>query len=94
MIAIEFFSGSKCGVCHALKPKLFEAIFERFPKVDCKEINVESEPEYAAQQMVFTLPVVIIKSEGKEQFRFARSFGLSQIIEKIEYLEKRHYHSD
>jgi hypothetical protein len=36
--------------------------------------------------MVFTLPVVIIKVDGREMYRFARSFSVYEVLEKLKRL--------
>lgn len=86
MIELLFFSGKTCGVCQALKPKLLEAVSENFPEVQIRVVDVALEPEVAGQHRVFTLPVVILKFEDKEVFRFARSFAVYQVLEKIKRL--------
>lgn len=88
MIELLFFSGKTCSVCQALKPKLIEAVRENFPDVVIREIDVEKEMEVAGQHMVFTLPVVIITYDGREMFRFARSFAVYQVLEKVKRLSE------
>jgi hypothetical protein len=36
--------------------------------------------------MVFTLPVVIIKVDGREMARFARSFAVYEVLDKLKRL--------
>lgn len=86
MIELLFFSGKTCSVCQSLKPKVLHDVRENFPDIPIRIIDVEEEMEVAGQHMVFTLPVVIIKFEGKEVFRFARSFAVYQVLEKIKRL--------
>lgn len=87
MIELLYFTGKDCGVCFVLKPKLKEAIENNFSdQVLFKEIDVAEQREEAAQNMVFTLPVVIIKYEGKEMKRFARAFGVNQVVEYLDRL--------
>ncbi|NNK83796.1 MAG: thioredoxin family protein [Flavobacteriaceae bacterium] len=86
MIKILYFSGEHCSVCKALKPKLTEAISIKFPTIDIEIIDVNASQEIAAQHLVFTLPVVLIMVEGKEQYRFARSFSISDVMDKLERL--------
>ena len=87
MISLEYYTGKDCGVCIVLKPKLFGAVEEQFKDISIQTIQIEKEPEYAAKNMVFTLPVVIVKLDGKEQFRFAKSFGVSQVTDKLTRLQ-------
>ncbi len=81
-----YFTGKTCGVCKVLKPKLLEAVEENFPKVNIRVVDVEEEVEFTGQSMVFTLPVVIIKVDGKEMYRFARSFSIYEVLDKLKRL--------
>ena len=86
MIELIYFTGKTCGVCKVLKPKLLEAVQKNFPKVNIRVVDVEEEVEFTGQSMVFTLPVVIIKAEDKEMYRFARSFSIYEVLEKLKRL--------
>ncbi|WP_412985522.1 thioredoxin family protein [Pontimicrobium sp. IMCC45349] len=87
MIELLYFSGEHCGVCKVLKPKLIEQVSTHFPEVKINIIDVQQEQALAAQHLVFTLPVVLIMVEGKEQYRFARSFSVMEVLDKLERLE-------
>ena len=84
MIEILFFSAKTCGVCVMLKPKLLEAIDKRFPNVDMKVVDTDDEPVITGQLMVFRLPAVIVNANGKEVARFAGSFGLNEVLDRID----------
>ncbi|MBO0342550.1 MAG: thioredoxin domain-containing protein [Allomuricauda sp.] len=81
-----YFTGKTCGVCKVLKPKLLEAVKENFPKVNIRVVDVEEEVEFTGQSMVFTLPVVIIKADDREMARFARSFSVYEVLQKLKRL--------
>ena len=86
MIELQYFTGKTCSVCQVLKPKLLQAVLEKFPEVNIHVVDIEEEPEVAGQAMVFTLPAVILKSNDREMFRFARSFAVYQVLEKLKQL--------
>ncbi|NDV15650.1 thioredoxin [Muricauda sp. TY007] len=86
MTELIFFTSKTCGVCKVLKPKLLEAVQENFPKVGIRLVDVEEEEAFTGQSMVFTLPVVIIKVDDKEMYRFARSFSVYEVLEKLKRL--------
>ncbi|MCK0160763.1 thioredoxin family protein [Allomuricauda sp. F6463D] len=86
MTELQFFTGKTCGVCKVLKPKLLEAVEENFPNVSIRVVDVEEETELAGQSMVFTLPVVIIKVDNREMARFARSFAVYEVMDKLKRL--------
>ena len=85
-IELLYFTGKTCGVCKVLKPKLLEAVQENFPKVNLRVVDVEEEIEFTGQSMVFTLPVVILKANDKEMYRFARSFSVYEVLDKLKRL--------
>ncbi|WP_228236976.1 thioredoxin family protein [Allomuricauda sp. M10] len=85
-IELLYFTGKTCGVCKVLKPKLLDAVQENFPNVDIRVVDVEEEIEFTGQSMVFTLPVVILKADDKEMYRFARSFSVYEVLEKLKRL--------
>jgi thiol-disulfide isomerase/thioredoxin len=85
MIEVLFFSGNNCSVCKALLPKVEEALEEqKFQGLNLRVIKVEKEPVIAAQHLVFTLPVVIIKKDHVEVKRFVRSFGVGELVGYIQ----------
>jgi thioredoxin len=84
MIELLFFSGEDCGVCKVLKPKLLKEVSSNFPEVDIQVINTNSQMEFAAQHLVFTVPVVLILVDKKESYRFARSFSVYEVKQKLE----------
>ena len=86
MINILYFSGAHCSVCQALKPKLIESISKSYPDIKIEVIDVNTFPDIAAQHFVFTVPVVLILVEDKEQYRFARSFSVTEVMDKLDRL--------
>jgi len=84
MIELLFFSGEDCGVCQVLKPKLLDEVSSNFPEVAIQVINTSSQVELAAQHLVFMVPVVIILVNKKESYRFARSFSVYEVTQKLE----------
>lgn len=88
MVTLLFFSGQNCGVCKAIKPRLFTEVEEYFPQVNIKVIDVALEPVLAGQYSVFTLPVVILLQNETERKRWVRSFGIREILEHLELYQK------
>ncbi len=81
---LKYFSHQRCNVCKVLKPKVQQMLKENFPQMEFKYIDIEEEPETAANHRVFTVPTLLIFFEGKEYYRFARNVSLGQLIEAIE----------
>ncbi len=86
MIELLFFSGKHCGICQALKPKLLDEVTSKFSNIAVQVIDTSNQLEFAAQHLVFTLPVVIILMDHKEQYRFVRSFSVFEVTDKLERL--------
>jgi len=83
--ALFYFSHEECNVCKVLKPKIATLIWGDFPKIKLFYVDTREYPDVAAQNGIFTNPVVLIYFQGKEFYRKARNIGigeLQQIIEK------------
>lgn len=78
-----YFSAPSCNVCHALKPKLFEAIENNFDVFLKVSIDISEAQDVAAHYGVFTIPTMIIFLEGKEFFRKSRNMSVDEVIKEI-----------
>ncbi|MEN8179918.1 MAG: thioredoxin family protein [Pseudomonadota bacterium] len=83
-ICAVYFSGPDCAVCEALKPKLLELLQQRFLKLVLGEVDCAASPSLAAQQVVFSIPTLIVYFEGKEGIRKSRSFSLTELATELE----------
>ena len=83
MTALLFFSSPHCSVCHALQPKLIKAVQLHHPNTQFELINIAEDPISAGQNSIFTLPAVLIFYNQQEQFRFARSFSIQQVLDAL-----------
>jgi len=81
--ALIYFSTPGCSVCKVLKPKTFDFINENFPLIKPAYVDFEKAKELAAQNSIFTVPVIIIYFEGKEFVRKARNFNFSDLYEDV-----------
>ena len=78
-----YFEGEHCNVCHALKPKLFEAFEKNFPEIERVAIDVANHPDIAAHFGVFSIPTAIIFLDSKEFARVSRNVSIASLIEQI-----------
>lgn len=78
-----YFSAPTCNVCHALKPKLLEAISENFEKFEIVSVDVSLEQEVAAHFSVFAIPTVLIFLDGREFLRKSRHMSIDEVIREI-----------
>jgi len=78
-----YFSAPSCNVCHALKPKLLEAIDTNFKEFEIISIDVSIEQEIAAHFNVFAIPTVLIYLDGREFIRKSRHMSVDELVREI-----------
>ncbi|MBV5321991.1 MAG: thioredoxin family protein [Sulfuricurvum sp.] len=78
-----YFSAPTCNVCHALKPKLTQAIMDNFPTFVIESIDISETPEIASHFSVFAIPTVLIFFQGREFLRKSRHMSVGEVIEDI-----------
>ena len=78
-----YFSAPTCNVCHALKPKLLEAINENFDTFEIVSIDVSTDADIAASFSVFAIPTVLVFLDGKEFLRKSRHMSVGDVINEI-----------
>jgi len=79
-----YFSAPTCNVCHALKPKLLEAIDANFKEFKIVSVDVSVEQETAAHFNVFAIPTVLIFLDGREFLRKSRHMSVDEVIREIQ----------
>ena len=83
LAVMVYFSAPTCNVCHALKPKLFEAIEGNFQEFSIVTVDVSVEQEIAAHFGVFAIPAVLVFLDAKEFLRKSRHMSVDEIIRDI-----------
>ena len=78
-----YFSAPTCNVCHALKPKLLEAIENNFDKFEIVSVDTSVEQEIAAHFSVFAIPTVLIFLDGREFLRKSRHMSVDEVIREV-----------
>jgi len=84
LAVMVYFSAPTCNVCHALKPKLLEAIDANFKEFEVVSVDVSVEQEVAAHFSVFAIPTVLIFLDGREFLRKSRHMSVDDVIREIE----------
>jgi thioredoxin-like negative regulator of GroEL len=79
-----YFSAPTCNVCHALKPKLLEAIESNFEQFKIVSIDTSVEQEVAAHFSVFAIPTVLVFLDGREFLRRSRHMSVDEVVRDIE----------
>lgn len=81
-MSLFYFSRSACGVCTAIKPKVL-IMLEDFPEISSYYINLDDVPEAAGQLSLFTIPAVLVFTDGKELVREARYISIPDLADKV-----------
>jgi thioredoxin-like negative regulator of GroEL len=79
-----YFSAPTCNVCHALKPKLLDAIDKNFENFEIVSIDTSVEQETSAHFGVFAIPTILVFLDGKEFLRKSRNMSVDEVIREIE----------
>jgi len=83
MAVMVYFSAPTCNVCHALKPKLLEALEKNFPAFVVESVDISVEEDIAPHFGVFAIPTVLIFLDGKEFLRKTRHMSVDEVIREI-----------
>jgi thioredoxin-like negative regulator of GroEL len=78
-----YFSAPTCNVCHALKPKLLDAIESNFKEFKVVSIDTSFEQEVAAHFSVFAIPTVLVFLGGREFLRKSRHMSVDEVVREI-----------
>ena len=83
LAVMVYFSAPTCNVCHALKPKLLDAVNTNFKEFKIVSVDISVEQEVAAHYSVFSIPTVLIFLDGKEFLRKSRHMSVEEVIREI-----------
>ncbi len=84
MAVMVYFSAPTCNVCHALKPKLFEAIQTNFKEFKIVDIDISVDEDVAPHFGVFAIPTVLIFLDGREFIRKTRHMSVDEVVREIQ----------
>ncbi|SFV74649.1 thioredoxin-like [hydrothermal vent metagenome] len=78
-----YFSAPTCNVCHALKPKLLQALEENFKEFVVESVDISTEEDIAPHFGVFAIPTVLIFLDGREFLRKSRHMSVDEVMHEI-----------
>lgn len=81
---LVYFNSNSCNVGEALAPKLMNLIENKFELMKFYFVDIEMNPEIAAQHSVFVEPTVLVFFAGKESLRKSRYFSMGEVEKAIE----------
>lgn len=89
---IIHFSSPSCSVCHAVLPRIEALAADMgWPVLD---VSIDRHQELAAQRLVFTVPTVLLVTEGKEILRESRFIDFDRIERILELMGDDHLDED
>ena len=83
LAVMVYFSAPSCNVCHALKPKLLEALDANFTEFKVESVDISVEEDIAPHFGVFAIPTVLVYLDGKEFLRKSRHMSVDEVIREI-----------
>ncbi|UOR13465.1 thioredoxin family protein [Halobacillus amylolyticus] len=82
LLSLVYISSRGCSVCHSLLPQI-EKLLEEYPRFTSIHVDVNEVKMIAGRYTVFTVPAVIVFSEGKELFRKARFVPMEELNQQL-----------
>lgn len=82
-ISIIYFSGSTCDACNVIREKVLHVIRD-YKEIKFLEINALENRELAAQNDIFSLPILILFINEKETLRIGRHFDILEFKNSID----------
>lgn len=86
-LILDYYYGEDCGVCAADRPRI-QAIAAEY-NLPLQEKYIGDFLAEASQQLIFTIPAVVLRRDGKEVHRQVRIIDFYRLIQAIEK-ERRH----
>ena len=83
LCVMVYFSAPTCNVCHALKPKLLEALDKNFTEFKVESVDISVEEDVAPHFGVFAIPTVLVFLDGREFLRKSRHMSVDEVIREI-----------
>ena len=83
LAVMVYFSAPTCNVCHALKPKLLEALDANFEDFKVESVDISQTENIAPNFNVYSIPTVLVFLDGKEFLRKSRNMSVDEVIREI-----------
>ena len=75
-----------CGPCHMVAPVVEELSNDFTGKIKVMKLNVDNNPNTAAQYGIFSIPTVLIFKEGKVAAQIVGAMPKNQYVNKLNEL--------
>jgi len=78
-----YFSGERCSVCHALRPKFKELFDTQFPQIKQIYLDAHENLEISVHYQVFSVPTMLVFLDGREFIREGRAVSMHKLEEQL-----------
>ena len=85
MVKVKRFTATWCGPCRQLAP-LFDQIKTSFPDVEFQTIDVDTSPEEVQENLITSVPTVIVFKDGVAKQRYVGLQPKSMYVDTINSL--------
>lgn len=82
-LVFVFLYGENCSVCHGVLPQI-RPVIDSYNELMSIQADIEKLPMLSGAFTVFTVPVVLLFLEGKEELRIARFIRTEELRERID----------
>lgn len=82
-LVLAYCSTPACSVCKVLRPKV-ELLIDELGDWRFIYIDITESQEFAGQNLIFTVPTLLLFVQGREVRRFSRHFGLDELRQALE----------
>jgi thioredoxin-like negative regulator of GroEL len=83
LAVMVYFSAPNCNVCHALKPKLLDALDANFEDFKVESVDISETADIAPYFNVYAIPTVLVFLDSKEFLRKSRHMSVDEVISEI-----------
>ena len=83
---VLYLTTQDCNVCEVIRPQV-ETVLESYTDIPAFYVDSSQFPEVAAQNMVFTVPTLLVLYRGRELFKQSRMIQVSQFKQAMEQLK-------
>ncbi|MCF6310240.1 MAG: thioredoxin family protein [Sulfurimonas sp.] len=83
LAVMVYISAPTCNVCHALKPKLLEAIQKNFQEFEIVSVDISVHEDIAPYFNVYAIPTVLVFLDSKEFLRKSRHMSVDEVVREI-----------
>jgi thioredoxin-like negative regulator of GroEL len=82
-ILVVYFSQPTCTVCKSLRPKI-EMTVRSYTGIGFQYVDTTLFPNLSGQNMIFTVPTIVLFYQGREVKRWSRYFSIDEFIVELD----------